>query len=57
MPKPAETVRIKRQGTKEEGTRVRKMQVRENKVAITIYLGREDALELAKVINRKWGTS
>jgi uncharacterized membrane protein len=54
MPKPNETVRLKRNDTKEQGTRVRKIEVRENRVAITIYLGKQDARRLAKVIERKW---
>lgn len=54
MPKPNETIRLKRNDTKEQGTRVRKIEVRETRVAITIYLGKQDARRLAKVIERKW---
>lgn len=56
MPK-ATTVRMSRQGTKEDGTRVRRIKVAENKVAITIFLGKEDALRLAKAVQQKWGKS
>jgi hypothetical protein len=38
-------------------TRVRKVVVRKNKVEIKIYLGKEDALRLAKAIDKKWGKS
>jgi hypothetical protein len=60
MPRAAETVRLKRQDTKGNqqenlSTRVRKVVVRKNKVEIKLYLGKEDALRLAKAIDRKWG--
>jgi hypothetical protein len=35
-------------------TKVRRVQVRNRRVAITIYLDKTDALRLAEEINRKW---
>jgi hypothetical protein len=36
-------------------TKVRRVQVREQLIAITVYLDKTDAHRLAKVIEKKWG--
>ena len=36
-------------------TKIRRIQVRNRRVAITLYLDKPDALKLAKEIEKKWG--
>jgi hypothetical protein len=38
-----------------EETKVRKVQVRNRRIAITLYLEKNDALRLAKEIDKRWG--
>jgi len=49
MPKP-KNIQLHRKDTK-----VRKIQVRERRVFISMYLDKPDALRLAKEIQKKWG--
>ena len=50
----AKTMGIKRQGGSKSVTRVRGVKIGQGKVAITIYLARKDALNLAKKIQKQW---
>jgi hypothetical protein len=49
MAKP-KTITLHRQDTK-----VRKVQVRNQRILITLYLAKTDALRLAKEIEKRWG--
>jgi hypothetical protein len=46
----SKTITLHRQSTK-----VRKVQVRNKRIAITLYLDKTDALRLAKEIDKRWG--
>jgi hypothetical protein len=46
----SKTITLHRQSTK-----VRKVQVRTKRIAITLYLDKTDALRLAKEIDKRWG--
>lgn len=47
----AKNITLHRQG----GTKVRRVQVRNRRIAITLYLDKADALRLAKEIGKRWG--
>ena len=36
-------------------TKVRKVQVRNRRIAITLYLDKTDAMRLAKEVQKRWG--
>jgi hypothetical protein len=38
-----------------EETKVRKVQVRNKRIAISLYINKSDARRLAKEINKRWG--
>jgi len=42
-------------GRKSGQTKVRSIQVRNRKIAITLHLDKPDALRLAKEVERRWG--
>jgi hypothetical protein len=45
----------KKSGTVKFSTTVRRVQVRDRRIAITLYLDKSDALRLAKEIRKRWG--
>lgn len=36
-------------------TKIRRVQVRDEKISITLYIDKTNALRLAKEINKRWG--
>ena len=50
----AKTMAIKRRGGSKSVTRVRGVKIGQGKVAITIYLAKKDALNLAEKIRKQW---